>query len=198
VVEMLNSDRDDLSVSRPKQRINWGIEVPNNSDQTIYVWLDALTNYLTVMNYADHESFDLENVNNFVHFVGKDIAKFHCIYWPAFLASAFGSESMPRKVFNHCHWLRDRLKMSKSIGNVVEPLPLIDQYGIDSVRLYFLSQGPILKDMDFCYEKLTSVHNEFLIDAYLNLLQRVTGKKMMKKLDHTLNRPASLPSDVYS
>jgi len=87
--------------------------------------------------------------------------------------------------------------MSKSIGNIVDPLPLIDQFGIDSVRLYFLSQGPLLKDMDFSYEKLTLVHNEFLIDAYMNLLQRVTGKKIMKKLGEEIKRPSKLVSDIF-
>lgn len=90
MLDELSQPRLDLSVSRPKARISWGIEVPDDSDQTIYVWLDALTNYLTVLGYQENENA-IQNVPNFVHFIGKDIAKFHCVYWPSFLLSAFGN-----------------------------------------------------------------------------------------------------------
>ena len=93
-----------------------------------------MTNYLSVVD------FETENVKNFVHFIGKDISKFHCIYWPCFLQSAFGGKDyFPNKVFSHGHWLKDNKKMSKSLGNVVNPFEIIDKFGIDSVRLYFLS-----------------------------------------------------------
>ena len=185
VVDDLKDHRADLSVSRPSSRISWAIPVPGDSSQTIYVWLDALTNYLSVVN------FDKENVKNFVHFIGKDISKFHCIYWPSFLQSAFGGSSdfFPSMIFSHGHWLKDNKKMSKTIGNVVDPLSIIDKYGIDSVRLYFLSQGPLHQDIDFIEDNLLHTHNKFLIDSYMNLLFRIASKKVIKKLGETIQRP---------
>ena len=174
--------------------------MPDDEEQTIYVWLDALTNYLTVCGLTDTTSeADMEiirqNVANFVHFVGKDIAKFHCIYWPSFLQAAFGRpDVMPGRVVNHGHWLKDNLKMSKSIGNIVEPYPLLSKFGVDSVRLFFLSQGPLTKDMDFNFENLLKTHNGLVIDSYLNMVQRILSKKIAKALNYSrpIQRPSSL------
>ena len=120
---------DNLSVSRPKERASWGIPVPNDEDHRIYVWLDALTNYLTVFGLGQGADFKdkllQENVKKIVHIMGRDIVKFHCIYWPAFLRSAFGKPIFPKHVLTHCHWLKDNRKMSKSIGNIVDPKHLI-------------------------------------------------------------------------
>jgi methionyl-tRNA synthetase len=120
MLDELTDHRSHLSISRPKSRISWGIQVPGDPDQTVYVWLDALANYLTVMGRNPSEE-----VPHFVHFVGKDITKFHCIYWPSFLLAAFGPKCLPSLVINHGHWLKDNKKMSKSLGNIIEPLPLL-------------------------------------------------------------------------
>mmetsp|Transcript_9649 Transcript_9649/g.14679 ORF Transcript_9649/g.14679 Transcript_9649/m.14679 type:complete len:213 (-) Transcript_9649:533-1171(-) len=171
----LKKERPSLSVSRPSKRISWGISVPGREDQTMYVWLDALTNYLTVIGLdridtGNKEAMNIlkENIKQSVHFVGKDITKFHCIHWPSFLACAFHPDlseklhsdyPLPKLVYNHYHWLKDKRKMSKSLGNVVDPNDVIDTYGIDAVRYYFLGYGPQTKDMDFEFDKLQDVHN---------------------------------------
>ena len=134
-------------------------------------------------------------VKNIVHFIGKDIAKFHCMYWPAFLLSAFGSGVLPRQVVVHSHWLKDKRKMSKSIGNVVDPEELLDRFGADSVRLYFLSSGPLLKDTDFAVDALTTTHNQFFVDSYMNLLFRVCGKKILKRLSNEVIKPVALSAE---
>lgn len=114
-----------------------------------------------------------------IHVVGKDIAKFHCIYWPAFLRAA--GFSFPQLVMSHGHWLKDKMKMSKSVGNVVDPFSLLKVYDLNSVRSYFLSQGPLIKDSNFEVEGLVDHHNRIIVDQYLNLQQRITGKKFMKR-----------------
>lgn len=115
--------------------------------------------------------------SNFVHVVGKDIAKFHCVYWPAFLLGA--GLPLPKMVLSHGHWLKDKMKMSKSLGNVVDPFELIEKYGIHSVRSYFLSEGPLLKDSNFELQALIDHNNKLICDSYVNMLFRITGKKIL-------------------
>jgi len=138
----LKNDRPTLSISRPSSRISWGVKVPDEPDQTVYVWLDALMNYLTILGFHDMDLEDEsqmlaleDNIKAFTHFIGKDITKFHCIHWPSFLLALFRSKlckskhvveyPLPRLVYNHYHWLRDNKKMSKSLGNVVDPKELL-------------------------------------------------------------------------
>ena len=122
-----------------------------------------------------------------MHVIGKDIVKFHCIYYPLFLLAA--DLPLPKTVLTHCHWLKDGKKMSKSLGNVTCPLDLLQRYGEDSVRLYFLTDGPRNKDWNFDESKLRNLHNIFLADQYVNLINRVTGKKILQ------NVPSKLRSD---
>ena len=143
------------------------------------------------------EPTDLERVGDVVapmqHIIGKDIAKFHCMYWPRLLISLQKDAvepKLPRSVIVHSHWLMDNQKMSKSLGNVVEPLSLLRTYTQDSLRLYFLAKGPLLKDVSFSESKLVRMHNDFLIDQYANLLQRtLTAKKLVGCMEFPIKRP---------
>ncbi len=179
VLEDIEKQHSEISISRPSDRLSWGIPVPNDPSQTIYVWLDALTNYLTVLGYPN-KGFEQANVTETIHIIGKDITKFHCVYYPLFLRAA--GLPLPRKVMSHGHWLKDNFKMSKSLGNVTCPFQLFEEFGSHSVRTYMLAEGPQGKDSNFEKQNLKNLHNGFIADQYINLLNRVIGKKFMKKL----------------
>lgn len=151
----------DLSISRLKSRVSWGIRVPNDDDHVIYVWLDALTNYLTVTGYPQKQADSVNTKDgtndqdkNLIqkwdrkpdwpaawHIVGMDIIKFHAIYWPAFLMAA--NMPLPEKILSHGHWLVSNQKMSKSSGNGVDAVKLLDTYGVDAIRYFLLRDGGI-------------------------------------------------------
>jgi len=118
VLEDLEKQHSQISISRPAERLTWGIPVPKDPTQTIYVWLDALVNYLTVLGYPNKD-FNQKMVTETVHIIGKDITKFHCVYYPLFLRAA--DMPLPKRVISHGHWLKDNFKMSKSLGNVTCP-----------------------------------------------------------------------------
>ncbi|CAI2362179.1 unnamed protein product [Moneuplotes crassus] len=193
MLKSLTESKSHLSVSRPKSRVKWGIDIPKipgdiiKSDQTVYVWLDALFNYKTV-----NDGFGDFN-GELVHIIGKDIAKFHCIYWPAFLSAA--ELDLPKKVIVHGHWTKDNLKMSKSIGNVVDPFDIIKENGINAVRSYLLSYGPQSSDSNFEVEKLVNFHDSVIIDGFINMFFRLTGKKVLDKLHIQLADIEFTPED---
>lgn len=164
------TDLDDLSVSRPQSRLDWGIPVPGDESQTIYVWLDALVNYLTVCGYPDQGSSWPANIQ----VIGKDILKFHAIYWPAFLMAA--GLDPPRKLFCHSHWLINSVKMSKSRGNVVDPMVIKDKYSAEVFRYYLLREGVPHSDGNFLEEKAVEYVNSDLVNTLGNLLSRCTSK----------------------
>lgn len=132
---MLQEELPNISVSRPSNRMTWGISVPNDPDQKVYVWLDALTNYLTVTGYPNEPKIWPPNV----HVIGKDILKFHGIYWPAFLIAA-GLEP-PKQLLVHSHWTVDGQKMSKSKQNVIDPMERANIYTIEGMRYFLLREG---------------------------------------------------------
>lgn len=171
--EVLNllDDAEDVSFSRPSEKIQWGIPVPNDSEQTIYVWADALSNYISAIGYA-------ENSVNFqkywpadIHLVGKDILRFHAIIWPAMLLSA--SLPLPQTIAVHGFVTVNGEKMSKTIGNVVDPFKMIEKYGSDVIRYYLLREIPSDEDGDFSEEKLKERYNGDLANGLGNLVQRV-------------------------
>ncbi|XP_060551201.1 methionine--tRNA ligase, mitochondrial-like [Ruditapes philippinarum] len=163
------SNPQDLSVSRPSSRLSWGIPVPGDSSQTIYVWLDALVNYLTVCGYPSLEQTWPADVQ----VIGKDILKFHAIYWPAFLMAA-GLE-LPKKIFCHSHWLINCVKMSKSLGNVVDPMVVKEKYSAEVFRYYLLREGVPHSDGNYLEEKAMEYVNSDVVNTFGNLLSRCTA-----------------------
>lgn len=160
----------DLSVSRPSSRLKWGVSVPGDDTQKVYVWFDALVNYLSSIGGVPVSPEWWPGV----HLIGKDIIRFHCIYWPAFLMAA--KIDLPKQVIVHGHWLMDGSKMSKSKGNVVDPFLVCNYYGMDSLRLFLLGNSQLNQDNDFTEHKLNTWRNIF-IDKYCNLLLRCISKK---------------------
>jgi methionyl-tRNA synthetase len=168
VISFLKGGLSDLSISRTSFR--WGVPVPGDDAHVMYVWLDALTNYISALGYPD-ESHPLWRFwPADVHFVGKDIIRFHTIYWPAFLEAA--GLASPRRVFAHGWWTNEGQKISKSLGNVIDPLALVEEYGLDPVRYFLLREVPFGNDGDFSRAALAGRLNGELADALGNLANR--------------------------
>ena len=164
----------DLSISRTG--FSWGVPVPNDNKHVMYVWLDALTNYITATGWpVDGEFGDRERHDTFwpadVHVVGKDILRFHAVYWPAFLMAA--GLPLPKRVFAHGWWTNEGEKISKSIGNVIDPIAVAKQYGLDQMRYYLLCDVPFGKDGDFSQTNFKQRINSDLANGLGNLVQRV-------------------------
>ncbi|CCG82481.1 Probable methionyl-tRNA synthetase, mitochondrial [Taphrina deformans PYCC 5710] len=170
VINSVTSELQDLSVSRPSSRLTWGVRVPNDNSQTIYVWLDALINYLTAAGYPN--TTDLWPAD--VQVIGKDILRFHCIYWPAFLMAA--DIPLPKQIVTHAHWTMDNFKMSKSRGNVADPWMAINRFGVDSVRYYLMRDGRLENDGNYSSEHLIMRHNHELVNGLGNLTSRISSK----------------------
>ena len=177
----------DLSVSR--KRFSWGIKVPHDDNHVIYVWLDALTNYMSALNYPQ---VDDELFKKFwpasIHLIGKDILRFHAIYWPAFLLAA--KITPPKKVFGHGWILSNEEKMSKSKGNILDPIEIIDQYGLDPLRYYLIKEVSFGNDGNISQDKLEDCINSDLANNFGNLCQRVisfTIKNCSGKIPEKIN-----------
>jgi methionyl-tRNA synthetase len=170
VVSFVRQGLQDLSVSRTT--FSWGVKVPGADGHIMYVWLDALTNYITAVGYPDTDS---ELYRAFwpadLHMVGKDIVRFHAVYWPAFLMAA--GVAPPRRVYAHGWWTVEGQKMSKSLGNVVEPTALVQRYGLDQVRFFLLREVPFGQDGNFSHTQMVHRINSDLANDFGNLAQRV-------------------------
>jgi methionyl-tRNA synthetase len=169
VVGFVKSGLQDLSVSRTS--LTWGVPVPDAPGHVMYVWVDALTNYITGVGYPDEQSAEFrKRWPADLHVIGKDIVRFHAVYWPAFLMSA-GLEP-PKRVFGHGFLFNRGEKMSKSVGNVVDPFALSDEYGVDAFRYFFLREVPFGQDGNYGHEAIVARTNADLANDLGNLAQR--------------------------
>ena len=168
VISFVRSGLKDLSVSRTS--FDWGVKVPGHEDHVMYVWVDALTNYLTGLGYPD----DTAEVAKFwpadLHLIGKDIVRFHTVYWPAFLMSA--GLAVPKQVFGHGFLLNRGQKESKSLGNVTDPMQLADRYGVDVLRYFFVREVTFGQDGSYSLEAIVTRANAELANSFGNLAQR--------------------------
>ena len=170
VINFVKKGLKDLSVSRTS--FSWGIPVPNNKKHIIYVWLDALTNYLSAINFPninDKKYKDFWPAN--IHIIGKDILRFHAVYWPAFLLAA--KLPLPKRIFSHGWILSDEKKMSKSLGNILDPIEIIKNYGVDQLRYYLVKEVSLGNDGSVSMMNLRNCINNDLANNYGNLCQRV-------------------------
>ena len=172
ILGFLKQPLNDLCISRPKSRLNWGIELPFDSGYVTYVWFDALINYITAPGFLDDNiSFDKYWPAN-MHLIGKDILTTHTVYWPTMLMSA-GIE-LPKTIFAHGWWLMGDEKMSKSSGNVINPMDLIDDYGVDPVRYYLMREMVLGQDANFTLKSFVNRYNSDLANDFGNLLSRIS------------------------
>ncbi len=171
-LELMKDGLKDVSISRPKKSLSWGIPVPDDPEQVMYVWLDALANYITVLGYPDIEGWQSYWPAD-VQVIGKDILRFHAGIWPPMLLGL--GLPLPKKLLVHGHVNSSGSKMSKSVGNVVDPNQIMDEYGVDALRYYFARHIPTLDDGDFTWEKFEQAYNTELGNDLGNLVQRVAS-----------------------
>lgn len=192
VIRFVEGGLNDLSISRTT--FKWGIPVPGDDKHIMYVWLDALVNYLTAVGYPDGDNAEYKAFwPNVMHMVGKDILRFHAVYWPAFLLSA--GIQPPQRIFAHGWWTIEGEKMSKSLGNVVAPLDLVSEYGLDQTRYFLLREVPFGNDGNFSREAMVNRINSELANTIGNLVQR-TLSFIFKNCDGKLS-PATAETKHY-
>jgi len=203
VLSFVRGGLSDLCISRTN--FNWGVGVPNNEKHVIYVWLDALTNYISILGYegADNYNKFWVNCKNRIHFVGKDILRFHAVYWPAFLLGSFYNEDslanatseeifakVPDTIFAHGWWTKDGEKMSKSLGNVVDPNEVMEKYGLDKFRYFLFATNPFGNDGNFSEADFIAKTNADLVNNFGNLVQR-TLTIVAKNFDGYIPKPST-------
>ena len=172
ILGFLQKPLNDLCISRPKSRLSWGIELPFNKEYVTYVWFDALINYITAAGYANDEKLFKRRWPASCHLIGKDILTTHAVYWPTMLMSA--GIKLPKMIFAHGWWLMDKEKMSKSSGNVINPMDLIDDYGVDPVRYYLMREMVLGQDANFTVKSFINRYNSDLANDLGNLLSRIS------------------------
>lgn len=172
ILNVLREGLDDISISRHKDKIGWGIPVPGDPDQVMYVWFEALMNYITVLGYPEHEDFQKFWPAD-VQIIGKDIIRQHAATWPATLLSL--GLPLAKQLYVHSFITVEGKKMSKSLGNVLHPREIIDKYGVDTFRYYFLRHVPAYDDGDFSWERLEAAYNNELANELGNAVQRTAS-----------------------
>jgi len=199
VISFVKSGLKDLSISRTS--FEWGIKVERASNHIMYVWIDALVNYLTSLNYPNMSENDLFFWKNSSHIIGKDILKFHAVYWPAMLMAA--KLPLPKKIFAHGWWTNEGRKISKSIGNVIDPNEMIQKFGLDQLRYFLLREVTLGQDGDFSEHSFKTRINSDLSNNLGNLIQRTlkfNNKNFSNKMPFELEKPnkEDLLFEVYS
>ena len=172
ILGFLKQPLNDLCISRPKSRLDWGIELPFDSNYVTYVWFDALINYITAPGYGEDPLEFQKFWPASMHLIGKDILTTHAVYWPTMLMAA--GIKLPKSIFAHGWWLMKDEKMSKSSGNVINPLDLIEDYGVDPVRYYLMREMVLGHDASFSKESFITRYNSDLANDFGNLLSRVS------------------------
>ena len=190
VVRFVEGGLKDLSISRTS--FDWGVPVPGSNSHVMYVWLDALTNYITGLGYPDETELWQRYWPADVHLIGKDVVRFHAVYWPAFLMSA-GIE-LPKTVYGHGFLLSRGEKMSKSVGNVVDPLELSEAFGVDALRYFLMREVTFGQDGSYSAEAIVNRVNAELANSFGNLAQR-TLSMIFKNLDGVLPAAGEAPED---
>lgn len=186
----LLADSPDVSISRPKTQLTWGVPVPDDDSQVMYVWIDALANYITVLGYPEKEINEWWPAT--AQFVGKDILRFHAIIWPAMLLGL--GLPLPKVLLSHGMVLANGQKMSKSIGNVVDPMEVLTKHGLDAFRYFFLRHIDTFADSDFTWEKFEDAYNNELANDLGNLVQRLAALAQKNKVELELEK-SELPEE---
>ncbi|MES2120939.1 MAG: methionine--tRNA ligase [Pseudomonadota bacterium] len=190
VLRFVEGGLKDLSISRTS--FDWGVPVPGSDNHVMYVWLDALTNYITGLGYPDDTELWRRYWPADVHMIGKDVVRFHAVYWPAFLMSA--GIALPKQVYGHGFLLSRGEKMSKSVGNVVDPMVLAERFGVDALRYFLLREVPFGQDGSYSAEAIVNRANAELANSFGNLAQR-TLSMIFKNLDGVLPPPGEAGAD---
>ena len=172
ILALIDGGLEDVSFSRPKEKLSWGIPVPGHEDQTMYVWCDALTNYISAVGYGRNEKEFKKWWPADIHVLGKDILRFHAAIWPGMLLSA--GLPLPKHIFVHGFITSEGNKMSKSIGNVIDPVELVEKYGSDVLRYYLLREIPSNEDGDFSIKRFEERYNSDLANGLGNFASRVS------------------------
>ncbi|RTK93345.1 MAG: methionine--tRNA ligase [Rickettsiales bacterium] len=194
VISFVKNGLTDLSISRTS--FKWGIEVPEDKEHVIYVWLDALTNYISALGYPDKTDEYAKFWPVAAHVIGKDILRFHAIYWPAFLMAA--DLELPKSIVAHGWWTNEGQKISKSIGNVIDPLKLVEEFGLDQTRYFLMREVTFGSDGNFSRESLITRSNSELANKIGNLLQR-TSSFVFKNCDGAIPQISSDQlNDIYN
>ncbi|KAF9917856.1 methionyl-tRNA synthetase [Linnemannia zychae] len=196
VQSWLKDGLSDLSVSRPRSRLTWGIPIPGDNSHVMYVWMDALTNYITTTGFPwkDMSASQIAACGwpADAQVVGKDILRFHAVYWPAFLMAA--GLAIPKKIVAHAHWTQSKMKMSKSIGNVVDPFKAMEEFGTDTIRFYLMNDAGLVDDSDYSSELVAARYKKLLAGQLGNLLNRSTSAALNPSAK-TPKQPTSLHPD---